>query len=203
MNVLIVDDHPLARLGISSIVSKTERVNEIHEASNLKEALDKLDKNKINVAFIDLKLGAEDGLEAAIQGKIKSSETKFIVITSFITQDDFLRAEKYGIDGYILKEAAPADINFVLDSVVRGKKYYDPGIIMNINKSSNKQILLNQLTGREKEVLIEIGNGLSNNEISSRLYVSENTIKKHISSILLKLNLKHRTQAALYIKNML
>lgn len=202
MNILIVDDHPLARLGISGILSEAFEIDNILEASNLEEALDKLARNKIGAAFLDLKLGIEDGLEVAIQGKGKSPQTKFIVITSFMSQDEFIRAEKYGIDGYVLKEAAPSDIRFVFDSVMRGKKYYDPGIIMNSNKSSNQKKLINQLTDREKEVLMEIGNGLSNNEISARLFVSQNTVKKHISSILLKLNLKRRTQAALFLKNL-
>lgn len=202
MNVLIVDDHPLARLGISTILYETGRIDNINEASKLEEALDKLEKDKSDVAFIDLKLGNEDGLEVAIQGREKSPKTKFIIITSFMPREEFVRAEKHGIDGYILKEATPSDINFVFDSVIRGKKYYDPGIITQNNKSSNHEKLINQLTDREKEVLMEIGKGLRNDEISARLFISENTVKKHISNILLKLNLKHRTQAALFVKNL-
>ena len=202
MNVLIVDDHPLARLGISIILYGTGNISNIFEAATFKEVQDILSKEKIDLAFVDLKLGNEDGLDVAIYGKEKSPETRFVIITSFMPQDEFMRAEKHGIDGYVLKEAAPNDLLFVFDSVIRGKKYYDPGIIMNHNKSNNNEIIMSELTEREREVLMEIGNGLSNEELSSRLFISENTVKKHISSILSKLNLKHRTQAALFVKNL-
>lgn len=202
MNILIVDDHPLARLGLSAILSETDKIDNIYEASNCEEALNKLARNKIDIAFIDLKLGNEDGLNVAICGKEKNPQTRFIIITSFISHDEFIRAEKHDIDGYVLKEALPSDILFVFDSVIRGKKYYDPDIIMYQHKSSKHEMIMNQLTEREKEVLTEIGNGLSNDELSSKLFISENTVKKHISSILSKLNFKHRTQAALFVKSL-
>ena len=127
---------------------------------------------------------------------------KFIILTSYISQGDFLKAEKIEVDGYLLKEATAEDLLFVVDLVSRGKKYYDPEIIKYHKKNSENQNLINQLTNREKEVLYEMGKGLSNLEIAENLYISHNTVKKHISRILSKLNLKHRSQIALFVKDL-
>jgi len=202
MRVAIVDDHPLARKGIILILAENKRIEGITECSNVKEALGIIERDKTDVVMVDLKLGEEDGLEVVSKGKSMSPVTRFIILTSFISQSDFLRAEKIGVDGYILKDAMAEDIIFVVDSVMRGKKYFDPCIIAYYKKSSESSSQVNQLTDREKEVLLELGKGISNVEIAGRLYISENTVKKHISSILSKLNLKHRTQVALFVKNM-
>jgi DNA-binding NarL/FixJ family response regulator len=200
MRVAIVDDHPLARMGISSILSENQNINHIFEASNINEALKIIETEKPNIAMVDLKLGKEDGLELVSSGKKLNPSTKFIILTSFMNQTDFLRAEKLGADGYILKEAMIEDIKYVVDLVLRGKKYYDPGIIMYCKKNSLGNDV-DQLSSREKEVILELGKGLSNDQIAGNLFISVNTVKKHISSILSKLNLEHRTQVALYLKN--
>ena len=202
MRIIVVDDHPLVRKGIISILAENSRVQEIIEASNAEGALELISRCKPEVALIDLKLDKEDGLEVAVRGKSTSPETKYIILTSFISQADFLRAEKIGIDGYMLKQAAVEDIIYIIDLVFRGKKYYDPDIIAYYKKSSEDNGMVNLLTYREKEVLVELSKGLSNEEIAECLYISENTVKKHISSILSKFNLKHRTQAALLVKSM-
>jgi len=199
IKVLVVDDHPLARKGIMSILSVKENID-IIETSNVKEALYIIEKNKINVAIIDLKLGSEDGLEVVVEGKKISHNTKYIILTSFISGKDIQRAEKIGVDGYILKEAMAEDILFALNSVIRGKKYYDPSIVTYYTEKDINKGKINQLSLREKEVLCELCKGFSNEKIAEVLFISVNTVKKHISSILSKLNLEHRTQVALYAK---
>lgn len=202
MRIIVVDDHPLVRKGVISILAENSRVQEIMEASNINGAIELIRRHKPDVALIDLKLDKEDGLEVAVRGRSISPETRYVILTSFISQTDFLRAEKIGIEGYMLKQATVEDITYVVDIIFRGKKYYDPDIIAYYKKSTENSGMVNQLTDREKEVLIELSRGLSNEEIADCLYISENTVKKHISSILSKFNLKHRTQAALLVKNM-
>lgn len=202
MTVVIVDDHPLAIKGISAILSSSNKIEEIIEASNNKDALNIIDNREIDVAIIDLKLKNEDGLEIVARGKKMNPNMKFIVLTSYISRGDFLKAEKIGVDGYLLKEATGEDLLFVIDLVSRGKKYYDPEIIKYYKMNNENKNLINELTNREKEVLYEAGMGLSNLEIAENLYISHNTVKKHISSILSKLNLKHRSQVVLFVKNM-
>lgn len=201
MCIMIVDDHPLARKGIKYILSEGGNTWEVVEASNVKESMELIREHKPEIALIDLKLGMEDGLEIVTNGRRISPVTKYVVLTSYISQDDFIRAEKIGVDGYILKQALVEDINYVVDLVLRGKKYYDSDIVLDYKKRIEYKGAINQLSEREKEVMLELSKGLSNYEIAECLYISENTVKKHISSILVKLNLRHRTQVALMVKN--
>lgn len=199
MNVIVVDDHPLVRVGLSSALKLEKNIEKIYEASNIQDTIKILTMNKIEIAIVDLRLANESGLELIRIAKNKNIETKFIVLTSSLNREDFERAKDLDVDGYLLKDAYIEDIIYAIHVVERGKKFYSQEIL-NINLENN---FLNTLTEREKEILIEIGKGLSNIEIAQKLFISENTVKKHITNILAKLNLKHRTEAALYINNIL
>lgn len=202
MKLLIVDDHLLVRKGLISIFSEDRNVECIQEASNSQEAISIIVKEKPDVVLVDLKLGKEDGLELVSKCKKLSSNSKFIILTSFISQEDFLRAEQMGLDGYILKDAFSEDIFYAINAVCRGKRYYDPAII-NYKNSNKNESITEVLTEREKEVLRELGKGYSNDEIAKQLYISENTVKKHVSSILAKLNISQRAQAVFLVNNRL
>ncbi|MGI6227147.1 MAG: response regulator [Peptococcales bacterium] len=202
MKVLVVDDHPMVRKGISSTLSLEKDVTEIQEASNVQEAMQKLSKYNPDISIIDLMLGKEDGLEVVCTAKSKELTTKFIVLTSSAKREDFLRAQEAGVDGYILKEAFTEDIIYAFHVVARGKKFFDPEFVF--LKSKNRlENNLEELSPREKDVLVELGKGLSNLQIAQNLYISENTVKKHVSNILSKLNLSHRLEAALYVNKMM
>lgn len=202
MKLIIIDDHPLVRKGLLSMLSDERNINEVIEAQNISEALKAIERKKPDIAVVDLKLGGEDGLEAVVKGKRISPNTKFIILSAYVSKEEFMKAEKIGLDGYILKDAFTEDIIYAINLVARGKKYYDSGIIKYKDYGVNDN-LLNQLTDREKDVLRELANGYSNEEIAKRLFISENTVKKHVSSILFKLNLNHRTQAAVLVNNSL
>ena len=137
------------------------------------------------------------------KAKKLSPGAKFIILTSCLLQEDFLKAEKIGVDGYILKEAFAEDILYAIRLIQRGKKHYDPAIIGQKSKMNEESWLLNALTERENEVLREIGRGMTNEAIARKLFISEHTVKKHVSSILSKLGLNHRTEAALYVNNVM
>lgn len=199
MNILIVDDHPLVRKGVSTTLSFEENVMKIDEASNVEEALWLIKEKKPYIAIIDLKLGKEDGLSIVDRARKEGSNTKFIILTSSMKKEDFQRAQKNNVDGYILKEAFAEDILYAFRVVARGKKFIDAEIIQ--YQSSDEEEQLKTLTPREKDVLDEIGKGLSNLEIAEKLYISEHTVKKHVSNILSKLDVHHRIQAALLVNN--
>lgn len=201
MKILIVDDHPLVRKGIISTLSFDENIKEILEASNVEEALELIKTRKPTLAIVDLNLGKKDGLEIVSKAKKMDVKTKFVILTSSIKREDYMRAKEVNVDGYILKEAFAEDILYATNVVLRGKKFIDPEILQYEGERSLQDEFLSELTARERDVLIELGEGLSNYEIARKLFISENTVKKHVSNILSKLELDHRTQAALLVSN--
>ncbi|MFS0689417.1 response regulator transcription factor [Sporosarcina sp. 179-K 8C2 HS] len=201
MKVVIIDDHPLVRKGLKSILSLDESMEILGEASKSNEAVALLISKKPDLALVDLRLGNGSGLDLITEAKRQGITCKFVVLTSSTDELDFKHAKEIGVDGYILKEALPEELIHALQIIRRGRKYYDPGVydfVMNSRESHQDDGQIEQLTPKEKEVLLELGKGLSNKEIAKRLYITEYTVKKHVSQVLAKLGLADRTQAALY-----
>lgn len=198
MKVLLVDDHPMVRKGLASILSFEKNVEEIKEAANIEESIKILSQYDADVVIADLKLGKEDGLEVVNLAKEKNSKAKFIILTSSSKREDFIRAQEAGVDGYILKEAFVEDIIYAFRVVERGKKFFDPEMLQYAASEANE---LKDLTPREKDVLVQLSRGLSNIQIAQQLYISENTVKKHISSIFSKLDLSNRLEVAVFVNN--
>ncbi len=200
MKILVVDDHPMVRKGIASALTEEKEIDEVLEGSGVDEAIKIINRNNPEIALIDLYLGKEDGMEIVKKVKESNAATKFIIITSSSKREDVTRAQETGVDGYILKEAFIEDIVYALSVVRRGKKFFDAGLFQSIACKKHEDSLF-ELTPRESEVLCELGKGLSNAQIADKLFISEHTVKKHISCILAKLKLNHRTEAALYVNN--
>lgn len=198
MKILLVDDHPMVRKGLASVLSLEENVEEIKEAANIDESMKLLSKYDADIVIVDLKLGKEDGLQVVSLARKKNSKAKFIILTSSSKKDDFIRAQEAGVDGYILKEAFAEDIMYSIRVVARGKKFFDSEMLQYVASEEDE---LKDLTPREKDVLSELSRGLSNMQIAKQLYISENTVKKHISSIFSKLGLSHRLEAVVFVNN--
>jgi two-component system, NarL family, nitrate/nitrite response regulator NarL len=119
-------------------------------------------------------------------------------LTSSATSSEIRLAQSLGVEGVCLKEAMPEDLLYAVEVVARGRKFYDPVFMENLMAHSAEEIAFAELTPKELEVLIALGKGRPNKEIASDLFITEFTVKKHVSQILSKLNLSDRTQAALY-----
>lgn len=201
MKVVIVDDHPLVRKGLTSILSLDGTMEVLGEATNSREALEHFNTFKPDLVLVDLRLGNESGLKLIKDAKRIGITCKFVVLTSSTEETDFKEAKEIGVEGYILKEALPEELLHALSVIRRGRKYYDTAVLdmlMNTNQSVVEDEHIEQLTPKEKEILIELGKGHSNKEISKTLYITEFTVKKHVSQVFAKLGLADRTQAALY-----
>ncbi|MDY3368223.1 response regulator transcription factor [Zhenhengia yiwuensis] len=197
MKLLIVDDHEIVRKGIVALLEEEEEITEIQEASDLEEALKLVTIHEPDLTLIDVNLGGKNGLDLIEMCRERQIDTKFIVLTSSSRKGDFIRAKELDVAGYILKDSNVEDIIYAIKAINRGRKFYDTQITIEEPESERSKIL-GSLTEREQEIFIEIGRGLTNTQIAEKLYITENTVKKHISSLLSKLGVKRRTEVALY-----
>jgi len=198
MNIVIVDDHPLIRQGLIAVISVERDMNLIGESANGDEAVETITRTKPDIALVDLRLMDMSGLDIVKMCMAKVPACKYIILTSSVDQEDFRRARELGVHGYILKEAFPEELISAIRLVYRGRKYYDPSMVdLMMNKDEN-DFRIEQLTSRELEVLRALGEGLKNKDIAKKLFITEYTVKKHVSQVLAKLDLADRTQAALY-----
>ena len=196
--ILILDDHPLSRQGISSIMNSYNKDEDICEVGTVKEALRIMEKNPIDLAFVDINLGSENGFSLIKWIKKQELDTKVFVITSSSRQCDFAYAQELEVDAYVLKDTFIDEITYGLKVIGRGGKFFSSSIMENLNKRSNDEKNLASLTERELDVLSLIGQGYTNVEIGNSLYISQGTVKKHVTNILSKLELSSRINAAIF-----
>lgn len=201
INIIVVDDHPLVRQGLRSVLSLECDMVFSGEASNNKDALALIRAVNPDLVLLDIRLSCENGLDVIGYCSKAGIGCKFLVLTSSADERDFRNAKELGAQGYILKDAMPEDLIYAIRLVGRGKKYYDPKIMDEIMGGNRYFAESEELTDREHEVLTALGNGLCNKEIADKLFISIFTVKKHVSQILAKLNLADRTQAALYAQS--
>lgn len=198
MRIILIDDHPLVRKGLVSVLSLEKDIEVIGEAGNIKDALELLIDKQPDIALVDIRLGNEYGLDIVEKSNNRNIDCKFIVLTSSVEECDFKKAQEIGAQGYVLKEALPEELLYAVRLVSRGRKYYDPGIMEQMVKASSYDCVIEELTPRERDVLVALGQGLCNKDIAKKLFITEYTVKKHVSQILAKLELADRTQAAIY-----
>jgi DNA-binding NarL/FixJ family response regulator len=202
--MLILDDHPLVREGLSAIIRMYRPEETIFQAGTGKEALCLLDREEENlsegdIAFVDINLGQESGFAFLEELQKRGSPIRRVAITSSSREADFLYAQKLGVNAYVLKDAFIDEIMYGLHVVERGGKFYSPALVEKMNAHTGDMQCLHELTDREMEVLVLMGQGYSNAQISGTLFISQGTAKKHITSILSKLELKSRVEVVLFV----
>lgn len=197
MKLLIIDDHEVVRKGLIATLAYEECFEIIEEATNVSEGIRKLRILLPDIVVVDLCLeNNESGFEIIKKAQKEELHTKFIVLTASSRKSDFVEGKQLGVQGYILKDADLDEIVYAIRNVVKGKSFYSNEFEEIGNKTKQEQIK-ERLTEREYEVLRAVGRGLTNAQISQALFITEHTVKKHISSILGKLNLAHRTEVAI------
>lgn len=206
IKVMLADDHVLMREGIRQLLEFDGSIEVVEEANDGEECLKKLEKVKPDVLLLDINMPKLNGIEVLEEIKRKNINVKVLILTVHNEVDYLIRAVDIGVDGYILKDSESAELKKAIMTVMDGESYIQPKLIPMLNKrliarDSDKE-KIESLTGREKEVLIEVANGMFNKEIATSLHISERTVKNHISNIFKKLDVSDRTQAAVFaIKN--
>ena len=204
-NILIVEDHELTRFGLKTTFEGVEYVNTIFEAKSAEDAYIIVKENKINLVIMDLGLPEIDGIEASKEIKKMNPNIKIVVLTSHSDEKDVLNSLKAGANAYCSKEINLDRLIQVVNSVLDGASWFDPSISNIVLKAATNTQMndvtdskeLYNLTSREAQILKLITEGYSNIEIAKQLFVSVNTTKVHVASILQKLEVDDRLQAAI------
>lgn len=202
IRILVVDDENVVREGFVAILRLQEDMQVVGEALNGLEAVQLARKTKPDVVLLDLVMPKQDGLSTIPQIKETLPETRILVLTGTAESDRVFQALKAGALGFLLKDATRAQLLQAIREVANGQASIQPSIavrvIQEIDHPAHLLYTVDPLTPRELETLRLIARGMSNQEIAAELHVHERTVAKYVSSVLEKLQLANRTQAALY-----
>ena len=198
--VLVLDDHPIARQGLESIIKLHKPEEETLQADTVGEAIDLVEHKHIDMAIVDLHLHNESGFEFLERVQRHDKAIKTFVITSSSSESDFVKAKNLGIDAYVLKDAFIDDIMYSFKVVDRGGKFYSSDLVDNMGSFTEEEKKIETLTKRELEVALLLREGYTNAKIAEALFVSEGTVKKHISNIFGKLDMYSRTEVLVFVE---
>jgi NarL family two-component system response regulator LiaR len=202
IRILIADDHAIVRKGLRTLISSELGMEIVGEAGDGAEAVDLALALEPDVILMDMVMPRKTGLEAIQAIKDDCPEARVLVLTSFAEDEQIFPAIKAGALGYLLKDASPDELLQAIYDVHRGEPSLDPSVALKlmreISRPANLPPTEEPLTEREVEVLGLVAQGMTNQEIAEELVLSERTVANHVGSILGKLHLANRTQAALY-----
>jgi two-component system, NarL family, response regulator LiaR len=204
VTVLLVDDHALVRQGVRAFLETQDDIAVVAEADSGEEAVRLAAEHAPDVALVDLIMPGMDGVEATRRLTARSPRTSVIVLTSYHDDEHVFPAIRAGALSYILKEVGPQELAEAVRKAASGEAVLHPRVAARVVRElhgARRELepnVFHDLSDRELEVLKLIADGLSNAEISGRLFISEKTTKNHVSNILGKLHLADRTQAAVY-----
>ncbi|MEG0909708.1 MAG: response regulator transcription factor [Bacilli bacterium] len=209
IRLAIVDDDILIRESLKIIIGIDEEIEVVTTLENGKECIDFLSENKVDILLLDMRMPVMDGEEVLEEISKRNIDVKILILTTFDEEKLISSAIKHKTNGYLLKSSKPDKIISGIKSVYLGNGVFESDIVSKLvlgssnNDLDDKENLLNryELSDREKDIVKLISKGLSNKEIASEIFLSEGTIKNHITSILSKMDLKHRTQIAIEYLN--
>jgi len=199
--VLLVDDHEVVRRGLRELLSDEPDIEVVAEAGSVDEALAVAMHVEPDVAVVDVRLGDGDGVTLCRELRAKPNPPQCLMLTAFDDEEAMVGAIMAGAAGYLLKQVKGQDVVTAVREVAAGRSLLDPLTTARmLEKMRNPpHDELEHLTDRERDVLDLIGQGLSNREIAERLFLAEKTVKNYVTSVLAKLGMQRRTQAAAWV----
>ena len=206
IRVLLADDEAMIRAGVRAILASDPQIEVVAEASDGREAIEQVRTHRPDVALLDIQMPTVDGLTAAAEIHRDLPGTAVIMLTTFGEDEFIARALQEGADGFLLKSGDPDELMAGVHAVAGGGAYLSPRVAARVisglrsgklTTGTTSRHPVEQLTERERDVLVLLGAGMSNGQIASRLHLVEGTVKAHVSTILSRLGVKNRVQAAI------
>jgi two-component system, NarL family, response regulator DevR len=202
--ILLVDDHEVVRLGLKSLLDHHPQFDVVGEAGSAREALEKVESLKPDVVVMDIRLPGTSGIDACEQIVTQFPNTKVLMLTSYAEDEMLFSAIRAGASGYVLKQIGSEDLIKAIESVGRGEALLDPAVTQRVFQEVRRAVKEEEasafahLSQQEKHVLLLVSEGKTNREIAKNLFLGEGTVRNYVSSILSKLSVNNRAEAAAY-----
>jgi two-component system response regulator DevR len=203
--LLIVDDHEVVRQGLVALLDRRENFQVVAEAGTVEESLAQARRHQPDIVVMDVRLPDGSGIEACREIRAELPGTRVIILTSFPDDEAVLSAIVAGASGYLLKQVRARDLISALEAVGRGESLLDPAVTEKVLQrvrqiaSGEFHDELSGLTPQERKILLLVAEGKTNKEVATEIFLSDKTVKNYVSSILAKLNLERRAQAAAFV----
>ena len=194
VKILLADDHPLTRAGIAEFLRRESSFELVAEAEDGNKAWDLIQKLQPDIALLDIRMPGMDGVTVAQKAKTDGLPTATIMLTSYDAQQYVMASLRAGAKGFVLKTVSPRELTAAINAVAKGGLYLDPEVA---SVMGDRDFIPEQLSAREREVLLLAAKGLSSKEVAKRLFISERTVQTHLASIYDKLGSKNKTEALL------
>lgn len=191
IKILIVDDHPVVRQGLRAMLSSEADFSVIGMAASAQEALAQLDRMRPDVVLMDLRMPGMEGTEAIVELRKVNPEIRILVLTNYGSDEYIVRATQAGAMGYLLKNTPQEEIVKAVRMVFRSERYVPTDIAQRLFEAIGRE----ELSPRELEVLSLVAQGCTNKDVAQKLFISDKTVRNHVTSCLLKLQAKDRTEA--------
>ena len=205
LRLLIVDDHEVVRQGLVAVLGRTPEFDVVAEAGTVAEAVDAARRFRPDLVVMDVRLPDGSGIEACREIRAELPETRVVMLTSYPDEDAVLSAIVAGASGYLLKQVRSRDLVAALQAVGRGESLLDPAVTGRVLERVRRIAAggatdeVATLTSQEQKILLLVAEGKTNKQIAAEVFLSDKTVKNYVSSILAKLNLERRAQAAAYM----
>ncbi len=202
--IVLVDDHEVVRLGLRALLERHPQFEVVGEAGTAKEAIDLSARIKPNVVLMDIRLPGASGIEACEVITRENPDIKVIMLTSYAEDEMLFSAIRAGASGYVLKQIGGEDLVKAIESVGRGEAMLDSAVTQRVFQEVRRAVKEEEasafanLSQQEKHVLLSVSEGRTNREIAKALYLGEGTVRNYVSSILSKLGVSNRAEAAAY-----